>query len=108
MLIIQIYIGETAMSEISAVAVTVAKAEHRERVAEALAALLAPALRESGMLQYDMFQESTDSRCFVFVERWTDMASFDAHCNSVHVKAYLETAKDWIEDSKLYVLTKSK
>lgn len=39
------------MSEISAAAVTVAKAEHRERVAKALAALLAPTGREIGMLQ---------------------------------------------------------
>ena len=29
------------------------------------------------------------------------MASFHAHCNSVHLNAYLETVKDWIEDNKL-------
>jgi quinol monooxygenase YgiN len=107
MLNLRIYLRETAMSEISAVAVTVAKAAHREQVAEALAALLAPTHREAGMLQYEMFQESSDSRCFVFIERWTDMASFHAHCNSEHVNAYLEMAKDWIEDNKLYVLAKS-
>jgi quinol monooxygenase YgiN len=108
MLTAQIYLRDTVMSEVSAVAVTVAKAEHRERVAEALEALLAPTHKEVGMLQYEMFQDSTDSRCFVFIERWSDLASFNAHCKSEHVNAYLNTVKDWVDDNKLFVLTKAK
>ena len=70
------------MSEVSAIAISVAKPGYEEKLAEALDGLLAPTHKERGMLQYEMYRDVNEPRCFVFIERWQDSETFDAHCKS--------------------------
>ncbi|SDR61342.1 putative quinol monooxygenase [Paraburkholderia tuberum] len=96
------------MSEVSAIAISVAKPGCEEKLAEALQGLLAPTHKENGMLQYDMFCDTQEPGCFVFIERWENEETFNAHCNSPHVAAYLEKTDGWVESNKIYVLRKGK
>jgi quinol monooxygenase YgiN len=96
------------MSEVSAIAISVANPGCEEKLAEALDGLLAPTRREQGMLQYEMYRDMRDPRCFVFIERWEDEATFDAHCNSSHVAAYLKKVDGWVESNQIHVLKKGK
>lgn len=96
------------MSEVSAIAISVAKSGCEEKLAEALEGLLAPTHKETGMLQYEMFRDTQEPRCFVFIERWENEETFKAHCNSSHVAAYLEKTNGWVESNKIHVLKKGK
>ncbi|HEX7908637.1 MAG TPA: putative quinol monooxygenase [Paraburkholderia sp.] len=96
------------MSEVSAVAISVAKPGCEEQLAEALEGLLAPTHQEVGMLQYEMYRDIRKPRCFVFIERWENEETFNAHCNSPHVVAYIENVADWVESNTIHVLKKGK
>ncbi|MFM0498429.1 putative quinol monooxygenase [Paraburkholderia sp. SIMBA_055] len=96
------------MSEVSAIAISVANPGFEEKLAEALEGLLAPTHKERGVLQYEMYRDMKEPRCFVFIERWEDEETFDAHCNSPHVIAYLEKTDGWVESNKIHVLRKGK
>jgi quinol monooxygenase YgiN len=96
------------MSEVSAIAISVAKSGCEEKLAEALEGLLAPTHKEKGMLQYEMFRDTQEPGCFVFVERWENEETFTAHCNSPHVVAYLEKTKGWVQSNRIHVLKKVK
>jgi len=95
-----------SMSEVSAVAISWAKPGYEAQLAEALEGLLEPTHKEAGMLQYEMHRDVREPRCFVFIERWEDEKTFDAHCNSSHVTAYLEKVADWVEKNTIHVLRK--
>jgi len=94
------------MSEVSAVAISWAKPGYEAQLAEALEGLLEPTHKEAGMLQYEMHRDMREPRCFVFIERWEDEKTFDAHCNSSHVTAYLEKVAGWVEKNTIHVLRK--
>ncbi|MDR5798124.1 putative quinol monooxygenase [Caballeronia sp. LZ008] len=96
------------MSEISAIAISVATPGCEEKLADALESLLAPTHNERGMLQYEMYRDVKEPRCFVFIERWEDEETFNAHCNSSHVIAYLQKTEGWVESNKIHVLKKGK
>jgi quinol monooxygenase YgiN len=96
------------MSEVSAIAISVAKHGYEEQLAEALEGLLAPTHKERGMLQYEMYRDVNEPRCFVFIERWEDESTFTAHCNSPHVEAYLQKTEGWVENNRIHVLKKGK
>jgi quinol monooxygenase YgiN len=96
------------MSEVSAIAISIAKPGYEEKLAEALDGLLAPTHKERGMLQYEMYRDVNEPRCFVFIERWQDSETFDAHCKSPHVEAYLQTTDGWVESNRIHVLKKGK
>jgi quinol monooxygenase YgiN len=96
------------MSEVSAVAISVAKPGCEAQLSEALEGLLAPTCKEPGMLQYEMYRDIREPRCFVFIERWENEETFNAHCNSSHVAAYIERVADWVESNTIHVLKKGK
>jgi quinol monooxygenase YgiN len=101
-------VGRNRMSEVSAVAISLAKPGYEEQLAQALEGLLAPTSNEPGMLQYEMYRDMKEPQCFVFIERWESEETFDAHCNSPHVTAYLEKVVDWVESNKIHVLKRGK
>ena len=96
------------MSEVSAIAISFAKPGCEEKLADALQGLLAPVHEEEGVLQYEMYRDMQEPRCFVFIERWESLETFNAHCISPHVKAYLKNTEGWVESNKIHVLTKGK
>lgn len=96
------------MSEVSAIAISVAKRGYEEQLAEELEGLLAPTRKERGMLQYEMYRDVNEPRRFIFIERWEDDETFTAHCNSPHVEAYLQRTDGWVESNSIHVLKKGK
>jgi quinol monooxygenase YgiN len=96
------------MSEVSAVAISLAKPGCEDQLATALEELLEPTRKEVGVLQYEMFRDLREPRSFVFIERWESEETFNAHCNSPHVLAYLDKVAGWVEDNTLHVLKKGK
>jgi len=96
------------MAEVSAIAISVAKPGFEERLAEELEGLLAPTHQEKGMLQYEMYRDMREPRCFVFIERWENEETFNDHCSSPHVSAYLKKVDGWVESNKIHVLRKGK
>ncbi|MCB2022699.1 MAG: antibiotic biosynthesis monooxygenase [Rhizobacter sp.] len=52
-----------------------------------LVKLVAQTRKESGCLQYELFQQDGAAHVFQTVERWTDGAAADAHMSTPHVAA---------------------
>jgi quinol monooxygenase YgiN len=102
----QMNIAEEAanLSEVSCVAITVAKVGYQDRVREALEGLIAPVHKERGVIQYDLFQDPNEQRRFVFIERWETIEEFNAHCAAPHIKDYLKLTDGWLEYSAFYPL----
>jgi quinol monooxygenase YgiN len=96
------------MSEIAAVAISLAKPGYEEELREALEGLIGPTRNESGVLQYEMYRDLREPRRFVFIERWENEDAFNAHVKSAHVAAYHEKVDGWIEHSELRTLAKLK
>ena len=94
------------MSELAAIAITIARPGCEEPLAKALEALIEPTRREAGHLQYDMHRDLRDPRCFVFIERWESEETFQAHVDSPHVADYLRMAAPWVERSEVRALAK--
>jgi quinol monooxygenase YgiN len=94
------------MAELACVAITWARAGHEAQVRQALETLVPLGRAEDGALQYDMHVDVNEPRCFVFVERWTSDAAFDAHVKSPHVADYVAQTSDWVERSEIRVMRK--
>jgi quinol monooxygenase YgiN len=96
------------MSEVSVVAISIAKPGYEERLKQALEALVEPVRREPGVLQYDLHQDRKEGRRFVVVERWKDDASFQAHVIAPHIESYRERAGGWLEYADFFALDRLK
>ena len=82
------------MSELSVVAVLVAKDGQEDLVRRALTALVAPTLAEEGCLGYELFESAAAPGTFVTQERWRTQGDLDAHLQTEHVQAALGAAGD--------------
>lgn len=94
------------MEKVYCVAVTLAKPEHLNEVKKALEDLIAPVRLEKGVLQYEMYCDSTEPRRFVFIEAWETAEDFEAHVNAPHVREFLLKTKGLIEENFFHPLTK--
>ena len=92
------------MTEVACIAITVAREGCVDHIYQALQDLIKPTRHEPGFIQYDLHRDMNNPRGFVFYERWLDETTFNAHCNSPHVIAYLNRTKEWIEHSEFKVL----
>lgn len=54
-----------------------------------LEVLVAPTLKESGCISYQMWANKEDPGEFTFVEEWANDAALDAHFATPHIKAAL-------------------
>ncbi|WP_168801767.1 putative quinol monooxygenase [Glycomyces buryatensis] len=62
-----------------------AQTEHREAYRAGLQAMREATLAgDAGCLEYSVWADSDDPDKFVFVERWTDLASLKAHIDAPH------------------------
>ena len=92
------------MSEVSVVAISIAKPGFEERLREALESLVEPVRNETGALQYDLHRDRNEGRRFIVVERWENDETFQAHVVAPHIEAYRQRAKDWIEYAEFFPL----
>lgn len=97
-------VREVSGSEVSCVAITVAKTGYEDKVMLALQDLIVPVHRESGVIQYDLHRDLNDSRRFVLIERWETLADFNAHCVAPHIRDYLKLTDGWLEQAVFYPL----
>jgi quinol monooxygenase YgiN len=98
--------GSNIDQQVSCIAITIAKPGFEDRIHKALADLIEPVRQEKGMIQYDMFQDPAEPRRYVFIERWDNMADFEAHCVAPHINEYLRVTDGWIEHSEFHALKK--
>ncbi|SDX80855.1 Quinol monooxygenase YgiN [Modestobacter sp. DSM 44400] len=82
------------MSELSVVAVLVAKNGQEDVVRQALLALVAPTREEEGCLAYELFESAVAPGTFVTQERWRHQGDLDAHLQTEHVQKALGAAGD--------------
>ncbi|MGF6382045.1 putative quinol monooxygenase [Paraburkholderia atlantica] len=92
------------MSEVSVVAISIAKPGCEERLKAALEGLVNPVRNEAGALQYDLHQDRNDGRRFVVIERWANDTAFQAHVAAPHIEAYRKLASDWLEHAEFFAL----
>ena len=60
-----------------------------QRVKEELLKLLAPTRAESGCINFDMHQGTTDPAQFLFHENWTSEAALKAHFETPQIENWL-------------------
>lgn len=92
------------MSEVSVVAISIAKPGYEERLKEALEGLVDPVRNEAGALQYDLHQDRKEGRRFIVIERWANDDVFQAHVVAPHIEAYRKLADDWLEYAEFFAL----
>ena len=82
-----------AEGKVTVIARIRAKAGRAQRVKEELLKLLAPTRAESGCINFDMHQGTTDPAQFLFHENWTSETALKAHFETPHIENWLEQAE---------------
>ncbi len=59
---------------------------------------------ETGCISYDLHQSVTDENTLVFVERWTDRESLEAHFETPHLKAWRDAGEEYFLDRKIEII----
>lgn len=65
---------------------------------------IAETRKEAGCISYDLHQSVSDANTFVFVERWQDRASLEAHFKTPHLAEWRATAGPLIVDKKIEII----
>jgi len=74
--------------EVRIVAIVDARPGQATAVADAIAAVVVPTLKEAGCREYVPHRDTEDSNRFVFVEQWESRAALEAHNRSPHLQAF--------------------
>jgi quinol monooxygenase YgiN len=75
------------VSALTLVATFQARPETREELARRLREMVPLTRTEPGCLSYDLHVDREDENRFVFLETWADMAAWDVHMDTPHVRA---------------------
>jgi len=78
-----------AKDKLTVVAKIKAKPGMEAQVKEELLALVAPARKEPGCLNYDLHQALDDKSLFVFCENWVSKKDLDEHLQMPYLQAFL-------------------
>ena len=85
------------------VALIQAKPGKTTALKRALTAMVAATRTEAGCLNYDLHQDTEDTRNFIFHENWTSEAHLSAHLDSPHLHAFRAQADELLaEPPKLW------
>jgi quinol monooxygenase YgiN len=60
---------------------------HEAEVSAVLHGYLMPTRAEKGCLRYDLFEDTSDSKKFTFIEEWETLEDLQAHSQSAHIAA---------------------
>lgn len=69
-----------------------------EKVRQELLKLLAPTRRETGCINYDMHQSTSDNSLFLFYENWQSVDDFQNHLRSPHIEAWFKLSHDLLAE----------
>jgi quinol monooxygenase YgiN len=75
------------VSALTLLATFQARPETREELARRLQEMVPLTRTEPGCLRYDLHVDREDDNRFVFVETWADVAAWDVHMDTPHVRA---------------------
>ncbi len=94
------------MSEVKVIAVIKSAPGFEEKIKTELVKLVEPTRKEQGCLEYDMYQDDTDSSTYVFLEKWQSSQCLENHLQSQHLKEYLQASEGMMQELKVYRLNK--
>lgn len=83
-----------------------AKKESLTQVKAELLKLIAPTLKEDGCIQYDLHQDNENPSVFMFFENWESQDLWEAHMQSSHLKAFVESTDGLLVDLTVYQMSK--
>ena len=93
------------MNELSIVAVVTLREGAEYELRSALAALVAPPLKDPGYLRYEMYADRDEPRRFVVMSRWTDEAAYTKHDQeSAHIRHWAQISQGKVEKAEVYTL----
>lgn len=99
---------------IHVVAIITTKPGKREEVLSAFNNIIEPVLAEDGCIEYGPTIDASDapsvqtefgSNTFVVIEKWSSVATLDAHSKSPHMVAYGKQVGHLIDDRVIHILT---
>lgn len=67
-----------------------------QEVKEALTALLESTRKETGNLEYSLFQDTTKSTEFLMYEKWSNQEAFQKHNQMPYLTNFVDKSKDWL------------
>jgi len=82
--------------ELLVIAKISAKEAFVQQVKEALTALLQPTRKETGNLEYSLFQDTTKPTEFLMYEKWVTQDTFEKHNQMPYLTDFVEKSKDWL------------
>ena len=85
-------------ASITVVALIQAKPGKTTALKRALTAMVAATRTEAGCLNYDLHQDTEDTRNFIFHENWTSEAHLSAHLDSPHLHAFRAQADELLAE----------
>jgi len=93
------------MNELTIVVVLKVREGVEKELRGVLTALVPPSRQDHGNLQYEVYVDRAEPRCFVFVERWTDEAAQVKHDQeSDHIRQFKTNHGNKIEKADVYRL----
>ena len=79
-----------------------------DKIARIVRPCITETRKEPGCISYDLHQSLSDPGTLIFVERWKDMASLDAHFETPHLKAWREAGGPYFLDRKIEIIEDGK
>ncbi|WP_017930316.1 putative quinol monooxygenase [Robiginitomaculum antarcticum] len=79
--------------------------EQRDLVLAELKKLLSPTRAENGCESYVLHTNKTDPNHFVFIERWADKPSMDAHMKQPHMAACQKAISTAVKSVDIFELS---
>ena len=73
-------------------------------ILEAVKPCIEATRKEKGCISYDLHQSVSDENQLVFVERWTDKASLEAHFKEPHLIAWRDAGSQYFLDRKIEII----
>jgi len=83
-----------------------ANADKVELVKAELLKLVAPTMKETGCVQYDLHQDNETSAVFLFYENWESRELWQQHMNSSHLAAFIKATEGSLASFILNEMTK--
>ncbi|HIC44913.1 MAG TPA: antibiotic biosynthesis monooxygenase [Sulfurimonas sp.] len=68
--------------------------------------LIEPTLKEDGCIQYDLHMEDNNPEQFLFFEIWENRGLWQAHMQTPHILAFIESVEEYLENFSVQEMTK--
>lgn len=95
-----------ANSPLTIVAIIHANPDQRDLVKAELLKLIAPTLKETGCIQYDLHEDNNQPNTFLFFENWETRDLWQAHLKTEHIAAFKKATVGAIESSTIHEMTR--